>query len=325
MKVALIFTGGTIGTVENDDGVRNLDNKNNSSILGYFRDTDVIVQKQPYPVLSENLNGGHISSLIECVKDVLEEDHDGIIITHGTDTIQYTAAALSYAFGSKTVPIMVVSSNAPLDSEESNGGSNIAAAIDFIRNDRGTGVFVPYRNYDGFTYVHRGTRLLEQYEYDDTLSSIRRMPYGKYDPEGNYIENKEYFEFDDGIEPIGSPNIGTASDGIAVVCPRAAAGRPIVPDDITDLILNTYHSGTLCTDCDRLGNLIKRCNDNDITVWVTGRDDSMIYESMSDLKGIIYLPPMTEISAYVKIWMFRCAGRDMSEVMKPLGGDIVRL
>ena len=31
MKVALIFTGGTIGTVENDDGVRNLDNKNNSS------------------------------------------------------------------------------------------------------------------------------------------------------------------------------------------------------------------------------------------------------------------------------------------------------
>ena len=136
MKVALIFTGGTIGTVENDDGVRNLDNKNNSSILGYFRDTDVIVQKQPYLVLSENLNGGHISSLIECVKDVLEEDHDGIIITHGTDTIQYTAAALSYAFGSKTVPIMVVSSNAPLDSEESNGGSNIAAAIDFIRNDR---------------------------------------------------------------------------------------------------------------------------------------------------------------------------------------------
>lgn len=325
MKVALIFTGGTIGTVENDQGIRNLDGRNDSSILGYFRDTDVIVQKQPYLVLSENLNGDHITKLIGCVRERLEEDHDGIIITHGTDTIQYTAAALSYAFGSDTIPIMVVSSNAPLDSGESNGGSNISAAIDFIRNERGAGVFVPYRNYDGITYVHRGTRILEQYEYDDSVNSIRRMPYGWYDREGAYVQNETYFEFEDECEPIGIPNIGTSSDGIAVVCPRAAAGRPVVPEDITDLILNTYHSGTLCTDCDRLGDLIRRCNDKGITVWVTGRDDSMIYESMSNLEGVVYLPPMTEISAYVKIWMFRSAGRDMKEAMRSLGGDIVRL
>jgi L-asparaginase len=49
--------------------------------------------------------------LITTVKENLSSDYDGIIVTHGTDTLGYSAAALAYALGNGTVPVCLVSSN----------------------------------------------------------------------------------------------------------------------------------------------------------------------------------------------------------------------
>ena len=52
------------------------------------------------------------------------ENYEGIIVTTGTDTLAYSSAALGYAFGELSVPMVTVSANYPLSDERSNGFSN---------------------------------------------------------------------------------------------------------------------------------------------------------------------------------------------------------
>lgn len=320
MKVAAVFTGGTIGS-SSVGGVRSLDGSKGDAVMGFFDASDTVARSSPYTILSENLDGDRISSLISHVAALLEDDYDGIVVTHGTDTIQYSAAALGYAFGSDTIPITVVSSNVPVGEEGSNAEDNIRAAIDFIRSRRGRGVFIPYRNSDGNVYLHRGTRLLPHLEYDDSLSSVCGTYCGRY-VGGKYEPNPRYHEIADAAEPIGPVALGRLSRGIMVVNPYPGMGVPEPAPGVTDVILDTYHSGTFPESAIRDG-FLDSCSERGIRVWIVGRDPDITYESMSGISGVRILPRMSGIAAYMKIWMSVVAGRDPDTILESLGSDIV--
>ena len=90
--------------------------------------------EEPYRILSENMNAGYVNRLADCVRKVMaRNDSEGIIITHGTDTLQYTAALLSYVFGTDCVPVLLVSSDFPLEDERANGMANFMRAVEFIK------------------------------------------------------------------------------------------------------------------------------------------------------------------------------------------------
>lgn len=65
--------------------------------------------ESPYQELSENNTGKQIFTLASYLNEKTGKDcgYDGIIITHGTDTLQYTAAALGYMFGDADIPIVI--------------------------------------------------------------------------------------------------------------------------------------------------------------------------------------------------------------------------
>ena len=113
----------------------------------------------PYTVLSEQLDGKLLSKLIATVSDVLKESFDGIIVIHGTDTLQYSAAALSLAYADSKVPIVLVSSNYTLDNPKANGRDNLKYAVEFVKETIG-GVFVSYRNLGQNPEIHLGSRVL---------------------------------------------------------------------------------------------------------------------------------------------------------------------
>ena len=131
MKILVVFTGGTIGSCYND-GVISPDSSTRYKLIemykqnGGYAEFDAI---SPYTVLSENLNGEYFNLLYNSVKENIN-NYDGIIVTHGTDTLQYTSAVLSYMFGLCNTPIVLVSANYPLESEKSNGLENFSAAVD---------------------------------------------------------------------------------------------------------------------------------------------------------------------------------------------------
>ena len=200
MKILVVFTGGTIGSCYNN-GVISPDSNTRYKLIemykqnGGYAEFDAI---SPYTVLSENLNGEYFNLLYNSVKENIN-NYDGIIVTHGTDTLQYTSAVLSYMFGLCNTPIVLVSANYPLESEKSNGLENFSAAVDFIKSGNNKGVFVAYKNNGEHANIHRASRLQKHLAYSDKIESVNNIYYGEI-INGNFIKNINYTEKQDEIK-----------------------------------------------------------------------------------------------------------------------------
>ena len=99
MRICNIFTGGTIGSTLDNDGYISTSKETPYQLLYAYKNrylcTYDMENCNPYTILSENLDAAHILKLVKTVSLKLEDGFDGIIIMHGTDTLQYSAAMLS--------------------------------------------------------------------------------------------------------------------------------------------------------------------------------------------------------------------------------------
>lgn len=89
---------------------------------------------------SENMQPGHYNLVAEAIAAELEKKPKGIIISHGTDTMQYTAAALSFMLENLPVPVILVGSQRSSDRGSSDAALNLLAAVQFIVGTSWTGV-----------------------------------------------------------------------------------------------------------------------------------------------------------------------------------------
>jgi glutamyl-tRNA(Gln) amidotransferase subunit D len=129
LKLGLVQTGGTIASVKGPLGTApSLGN----AIAGLL-DIDIkncqIVTRQPYKILSENANTEVWQKVAVAVAELVNEGMSGIIITHGTDTMAYTAAALSYMLRPLPVPIILTGSMLSSDDPETDGRDNLMWSI----------------------------------------------------------------------------------------------------------------------------------------------------------------------------------------------------
>jgi len=69
-------------------------------------------------------------------------EYDGIVLTHGTDTMAYTASALSFMLENLPIPVIVTGSQLPLQHPLSDGVDNIRCAFHAAMQDALTGVYV---------------------------------------------------------------------------------------------------------------------------------------------------------------------------------------
>ena len=145
MKILVIFTGGTIGSTVKDGWISADNTAKYTLIENYknsFGDSVCFDTCEPYFMLSENLSAKHLNLLTESVKEALSKDFDGIIITHGTDTLHFSAAAIHLAFSGADIPIVFVSANYPLENALSNGQANFEAAVKLIQSGISSGVYI---------------------------------------------------------------------------------------------------------------------------------------------------------------------------------------
>lgn len=83
------------------------------------------------------------------VKDSIQKSidkYDGIVILHGTDTMSYSAAMLSYLFAGVNKPIVLTGSQIPLSYKDSDGGKNLRDAVIAAGDSRLKGVFVVFHD-----------------------------------------------------------------------------------------------------------------------------------------------------------------------------------
>ena len=322
MNILVVFTGGTIACSENG-GALSPDNKNSALLLNMYTSIDKNVKFtpiQPYSILSENLMAENLVALYNCIKSYDLSQFDGVIVAHGTDTLQYTASFLSYTFGLCNMPIVLVSANYPLMDVRSNGFENFCGAVYFIKAKSGKGVFVSYKNTGESLKIHRASRLLAHSAYSDSVFSVFDAHYGEIS-ENTFIKNIDYKEleyeidFSDKVENISSSKVLKINPYVGFVYP-----------DLDDLgvkavLLEGYHSGTLNTENRDLKEFCENAQRLNIPVFLTGACKGFFYESklMFDKLKIKVLPPASPIAMYIKLWL--ADENDFDGIYQPAGGD----
>ncbi|MCD1296217.1 Glu-tRNA(Gln) amidotransferase GatDE subunit D [Methanocella sp. CWC-04] len=110
-------------------------------------------------IFSEDMTPSIWANLARAVYKEIINGADGIIITHGTDTITYTAAALSFMVRTP-VPIIIVGSQRSSDRPSSDNAMNaICTATVAVSDIAGVSVVMHGSTSDDYCYVHRGTKV----------------------------------------------------------------------------------------------------------------------------------------------------------------------
>lgn len=174
-RILVVLTGGTIGS-KIERATIDVDAAAGVGLLAAcreaFRGGVEFVAVQPLNMLSENAAPRHWEALCAAIDQAGPRGYSGVIITHGTDTLAYTAAMLSFVYNALPVPLVVVGSSYPLEDARSNGAENFRQAVYFILNEGIPGVFCVYRNEKGESLVHLGSRLTEADAYTDQFASF---------------------------------------------------------------------------------------------------------------------------------------------------------
>ncbi|MBI5698029.1 MAG: Glu-tRNA(Gln) amidotransferase subunit GatD [Thaumarchaeota archaeon] len=163
-KILLLSTGGTIasridyrtGSVTPALSAREL----NASVpeLAEIANIDAEVLFSEY---SENITPEHWIKIAQKLDSLAESTYKGILVAHGTDTMQYTAAFLSFALAGFPKPIVLVGSQRSSDRPSSDAALNLIGATKFIAECNTNGVFVAMHNSenDDDTACHFGSRV----------------------------------------------------------------------------------------------------------------------------------------------------------------------
>ncbi len=139
LKIKLLHTGGTIASkVDYSTGA--VSSKfTPEEILNLYSDllnkADIDVELVGN-LFSEDFRFSHYNLLLKKIKDSINENFDGIIISHGTDTMHYTSAALQYSLKNLSIPVILVGAQRSSDRPSSDAYSNLSASIDFINYNK---------------------------------------------------------------------------------------------------------------------------------------------------------------------------------------------
>lgn len=131
-KILIIYTGGTIGMIENPenhalepfDFDHLIDNVPKISMLDY----DIQHVQFDKPIDSSAMNPSHWADIARVIEERYEEV-DGFVVLHGTDTMAYTASALSFMLEHLHKPVIITGSQLPIGEVRTDGEENLITAL----------------------------------------------------------------------------------------------------------------------------------------------------------------------------------------------------
>lgn len=132
-KVLLIYTGGTIGMGRNPktNALEPLDFNHLLKALPEFEQIPTQVDVHPFasPIDSSDVSPKDWARMVRIIADNYER-YDGFVILHGTDTMAYTASALSFMLENLTKPVILTGSQLPMGQLRTDGKENLITSIE---------------------------------------------------------------------------------------------------------------------------------------------------------------------------------------------------
>lgn len=134
-KVLLIGTGGTIASQVTEDGLT--PELTSEQLLAHIPAISGICQVESLQLLnldSTNIAPAHWLRMVRCIRDHYAS-YDGFVLTHGTDTMAYTAAALSYLIQGSPKPIVLTGAQKPIGFDVTDSKANLTDAFRVASSD----------------------------------------------------------------------------------------------------------------------------------------------------------------------------------------------
>lgn len=131
-RLLIIYTGGTIGMIENPD-TRSLEPFDFDHLIDNvpkikMLDFEIDNFQFEAPIDSSMMNPNHWGDIAKVIEDHYDA-YDGFVVLHGTDTMAYTASALSFMLENLDKPVIITGSQLPIGEVRTDGEENLIASL----------------------------------------------------------------------------------------------------------------------------------------------------------------------------------------------------
>ncbi|MFH1424396.1 MAG: Glu-tRNA(Gln) amidotransferase subunit GatD, partial [archaeon] len=189
-KIGIVATGGTISSKVDykTGGVFPLESAEEmlTSIPELANYVSIDKISQPFQMLGEDMSPAEWGKIAKEVHKELSSA-EGVIVTHGTDTLHYTAAALSFMLRGLNKPIAVIGAQRSTDRGSSDDAQNLLCAAHYCLSDIAEVAIVMHGNTnDTYCIASRGTKVRKMHSSRrDAFRPINEAPLAKIFPDGN--------------------------------------------------------------------------------------------------------------------------------------------
>jgi glutamyl-tRNA(Gln) amidotransferase subunit D len=323
-KILLLSTGGTIasridyrtGSVTPALTAQEL----NASVpeLAEIANIDTEVLFSEY---SENITPDHWIKIAQKLDSLTKSDYRGILVAHGTDTMQYTAAFLSFALAGFPKPIVLVGSQRSSDRPSSDAALNLIGATRFIVKSGTNGVFVAMHNSENDNDIacHLGTRVRKNHtSRRNAFETVGAKPAFVVSGDsiiqnfsGPYYNQKEY-----------TPKIGLDTK-VALIKYHPGYDPKLVENLLNQKYIVIFEGTGLGHIGRSMYDTIKKAKQQNVFLGMTsqcldGQVNMAVYESGRDLMhfGITPLSDMISETALVKaMWVLGTDAKNIESMM----------
>ncbi|MCS7373872.1 MAG: Glu-tRNA(Gln) amidotransferase subunit GatD [archaeon GB-1845-036] len=325
-KIAIIGTGGTIASrVDYKTGAvyPALTPEDLYAFVPEIEGIATIDTETLFNIFSEDMTPQHWTRIAEKIAEKIEEEYKGIIIPHGTDTMAYTAAALSFALQRTPIPIVLVGAQRSSDRPSSDAAINLICSTHVAVKAPFAEVVVVMHgsSSDEYCLVHRGTKVRKCHtSRRDAFQSINAKPLAIVKPNGKiemlmekYSPRREDREYE----------LKAKFDSKVALLKM----YPGIREDLIETLIDRGYHGIVIEGTglghapSRLLKTIRRAIEEEIPIVMTsqciwGRINMNVYRTGVELlnAGVIPGEDMLPETATVKLMWILAQTRDLKEV-----------
>ena len=226
-KILMLATGGTIATLKTDEGkVPQLTSQELLRTVPEIREICQVEACQLFQLDSTNIHPDHWKKIAQAILEQYDA-FDGFVVTHGTDTMAYTAAALSYMLPDSRKPIVLTGAQNSIGERETDGRRNLLDAFLYASSACAWGVTIVF---DGQVMLGTRAKKLRTKSYH-AFSSIGY-------PEVARIRDRRVYPVLPVPQGLGKPNASLDLDPSVFVLKMIPGIRP----DVLTLLRPAYHA-----------------------------------------------------------------------------------
>jgi len=311
-KVAIVSTGGTIASRVDyrTGGVRSaLSASDLYSVVPELSDIAVVDTEILFSIFSENITSKHWIETARTVAKHIKNGVAGVVVAHGTDTLGYTAAALSFALQDLPVPVIMVASQRSADRPSSDAATNLVGAVEAAASAPFAEVVIAMHETVSDTSIvfHRGTKVRKCHtSRRDTFKSVNASPLARLEDDKIRMLTKSYRKRDVSRKLKLKPKF---EEKVAFV-----KAHPDLNPEVIDWYVEKGYRGIILEGTglghvgDYLFSAIRNAIEKDVVVAMTsqciwGRLNMNVYDQGRDLlaMGVLSLDDMLPETAFVKL------------------------